>query len=264
MLNSNSFTSAWDLQSQQRFKFGLEQLDELIPNGILTGSLTLIQGELPRYVLRRLITDLTVSLLLASSRDIAFIDGANVFPFYEISVEAKKRGFDPIGILDRIQLARAFNFHQMTEILTKRLPQLLTIHPCVKIVLIPQISSQYLSQEALQYLQYDKLTFTTSILELTSALGKLKSLVLRHDLLGIMTAESAPHSRHKALGGTYLAHCANQVIRADVTPGKTRSEYDISYTLEQDPEMPRLHVIHETRNNHSNEHTIMPLNHFWK
>ncbi len=261
-LNANSFTSAWDLRYQPRFRFGLPSLDEFIGEGMPSGSLTLIQGDLPSSILRTLVTKLTVGLLLANEGiEIAFVDGANLFPYYEISQEVKKRGFDPLVILDRIQLARAFNYHQVTEILTNRLPQLLIENPRIRIVLVPQISSMHLSKEALQYLGYDKLTVTSSLQELTQAVGKLKSLTLQHNLLGVMTAASAPSSQ-KPLGGTFLAHSANQIIRVVAASSGTKSEYKLIFTLQQDPAKPVLQVKLSSRTKDRGKQR-MSLMKFW-
>lgn len=261
-LNANSFTSAWDLRYQPRFRFGLPSLDELIGGGMPSGSLTLIQGDLPSSILRTLVTKLAVGLLLANDIDIAFIDGANLFPYYEISLEVKKRGFDPLIILDRIQLARAFNYHQVTEILTNRLPQLLVENPRIRIIFVPQISSLYLSKEALQYLEYDKLTVKSSLQELTQAVGKLKSLTLQHGLLGIMTAASAPLSRQKPLGGTFLAHSSNQIIRVVATSGVTKQDYKLIFNLQQDPAKPVAQVKLSSRTKDRGKQR-MPLMKFW-
>lgn len=218
-------------QLRQCLRLGIAHLDDVVR--LYPGSLTLIQGDLPTSILRTFITQLTVSLLVHNpSVDLAFVDGANLFPYFEISLEARKRGVDPLGILDRIQLSRAFNYHQMTEILTTKLPQLIDMNPRIGTVLVPQISSLYLSKEALQYLEYDKLTATSSILELTQAVGKLKSLSLQYDLVGIMTAESTPRSL-KALGGTFLSHSATDVIRVTVTPDSSRKDHTLHFIVQK-------------------------------
>ncbi|MFX1535046.1 MAG: hypothetical protein ACFFDI_12545 [Promethearchaeota archaeon] len=262
--NASEFISAWDLRQQQRFKFGLPSLDKLIGDGVPAGCLALIQGELPRSVLRSLITKLTVGLLLVNSKfNIAFVDGANLFPYYEISIEVRKRGYDPLAILDRIQLARAFNFHQITEVLINNLPRLIRNNHAIRIIMVPQISSHYFSKEALQYLQYDNLSVeASSLLELTQSVGILKSLVLQYNLLGIMTASSAPHSCHKPLGGTYLAHSACPIIRAEVTPNSTREDYSLIFTLQKDLSKPAMQVsLPNELKKQKKQH--IPLTRFW-
>lgn len=261
-LNANSFTSAWDLRYQPRFRFGLPILDKLIGEGMPTGSITLIQGDLPSSILRSLITKLAVGLLLTNEVDIAFVDGANLFPYYEIALEVRRRGYDPFTMLNRIQLARAFNYHQMTEIITNRLPQLIAENPSIRIVLLPQISSLHLSKEALQYLGYDKLTATSSLLELTQAVGKLKSLTLQHNLLAIMTAASAPHSSRKPLGGTFLAHSSNQIIRVTATSNNIKRDYKLLFTLQQDPTRPEIQLRLSSQTKDRTKGRI-PLTEFW-
>jgi hypothetical protein len=212
-----------------------------------------------------LVTKLTIGLLLANDQsELAFVDGANLFPYYELATETRKRGYDPLLILDRIQLARAFNFHQMTEIAIKRLPTLLKVKKQLDIILVPQISSQYLSTEALEYLEYANLTPAEgSLTELTQTVGKLKKLALQHDLLVVMTASSAEKSRTKGLGGTYLAHSASSDIRMTAVTGSTAKNYDIHFTLQKDPARPVIQLTHSHRQKKPvNGQTV--LNRYWK
>lgn len=257
----NSFISADAryLQMQQCLRLGIPHLGDVI--GLYPGSLTLIQGDVPSSTVRTLTTLLTVSLLVNNPRvDLAFVDGANFFPYYEISVEARKRGLDPLRILDRIQLSRAFNYHQMTEIISKKLPQLVDTNPRIRIILVPQVSSLYLSKEALQYLEYDKLTPTSSILELTQAVGKLKGLCLQYDLVGIMTAESAPHSKHKALGGTFLSHSATDVIRVTATPNSNQKDHTLHFLVQKGGPVVQEKLSYKVKRE---ERQQIPLTQFW-
>jgi len=248
-LKSKPWTSAYELQHIERYKFGVLSLDALNPTGMLPGNLFLLQGNLSRKLLRLLVTNLSIGLLTANEpAEVAFVDGANIFPYYEISTEARRRGYDPLTILDRIQLARAFNYHQVTEIITNRLPALLRAKPDLKIVLIPQISSQYLSDEALKYLEYAHLSLGEgSISELTHAVGLLKSLALEHNLIVIMTADSADKSKQKALGGTYLSHSASTIIRMSSSAHKSVKEYNIHFSLMKDPARPVIQLTHSHR-----------------
>lgn len=260
----NDFISAEDVHNrmQNGFRSGFPQLDEILGlYGLYAGSLTLIQGNLPRSILRSLIIKLTVNLLLANPEvDIAFVDGENLFPYYELSLEVRKRGFDPLAILNRIQLSRAFNYHQMSQILTKQLPKLITQNPRIRIVLVPQVSSLYLSKEALQYLQYDKLPATESLYELTHAIGTLKSLILKHDLLGIMTAASAPNSKQKPLGGTFLAHTATTIIRVTVGSRSTAKDYKLRFTIQKGGPILQVTLSQRSRTQSKNQ---IPLTKFW-
>ena len=248
-LTSINWTSAYQLQQASRYTFGLLPLDALFPDRLSPSSLILLQGDLSRSLLRLLVTKITIGLLLANDpAELAFVDGANLFPYYDLATEARKQGYDPLVILDRIQLARAFNFHQMTEIATKRLPDLLAAKKRLRLVLIPQISSQYLSTEALQYLEYAHLTPAEGALtELTQTVGTLKKLALQHELLVVMTASSAEKSCTKGLGGTYLAHSASSEVRMTAVAGSTAKNYDIHFTLQKDPARPVIQLTHSHR-----------------
>ena len=245
-------------QLSQCYRFGIPSLDTLIR--LYPGSILLFQGNLSTSGFRALVTRLTVSLLLTNSHSqMAFIDGANLFPFFEISESARHHQTDPLLLLDRIQLARAFNFHQVTEIITSYLPNLIR-QKQINIIMIPQISAHYLSKEALQYQEYDKRPATSSLTELTASLGVLKSLALQYDLVIIMTATSAPQSRYKALGGTYLAHSATNIIRVDHS-APNRQDVQFSFELLKDPERPVSHIeLIEPLE----EKQLMSLTHFWK
>ncbi|MFW9854721.1 MAG: hypothetical protein ACFFFG_06655 [Candidatus Thorarchaeota archaeon] len=239
--STNSFISADAryAQLQDCLRFGITQLDELLVGALRPGSLVLFYGEWSRGSLRKFITQMTVSLLSSNPTvDIAFVDGANIFPYHDVSLEVRKQGYDPLKSLDRIQLARAFNYHQITEIVTKNLPQLIHERPTIRLIFVPQISSQYLSEEAAQYLAYAKQPAIASLAELKTTVGKLKSLALQYDLAVITTAEPAPHSRNKALGGTFIAHAATTVVRVSPDPARGRQVTNYRFFLQQDPAHP--------------------------
>ncbi|MHA2175958.1 MAG: hypothetical protein ACXACP_03690 [Candidatus Hodarchaeales archaeon] len=258
------WTSALELQQQTRYKFGLLPLDALFPEGLVPGSLILLQGEIDRKLLHLLVTHLSIGLLTANDPfELAFIDGANLFPYYDISTEARKRGYNPLTVLERIQLARAFNFHQVTEIITKRLPALLTAKPDLRLVFVPQLSSQYLSDEALEYLEYARLSTAEGTLsELTQTVGTLKTLALQYDLIVIITSSSATHSQTKGHGGTFLAHSASSVIRMFHTSESNAKNYDIRFTLQKDPARATIQLTHSHRQTKPREDQL-PLNRFW-
>ncbi|MHA1227796.1 MAG: hypothetical protein ACTSPV_13700 [Candidatus Hodarchaeales archaeon] len=217
-------------QMKQCLKFGIKRLDSLVK--LYPGSITLFHGNFSNKTIRSLITQMVVSIIVSNTLTLrmAFIDGANIFPFFEIGGKARKRKIDPLLVLDRIQLARAFNYHQVTEIITRQLPELIRKKQ-INMVMIPQISSQFLSDEAKQYLQYDRRPVTSSLTELTQALGVLKSLALRYNLVVIMTASTAPNSKSKALGGTYLAHICSSIVHV-----QSPKRNNFTFTLLKDPE----------------------------
>ncbi len=247
--DTSPWSSAWELKQRPRYKSGVLAIDALIPDGMVQGSLILIQGDVGRKLLRHLVTKLTIGLLTMNNpSELAFIDGENIFPYYDISSEARRNGYDPLTILDRIQLSRAFNFHQLTEIITKRLPNLLEVKKQLKIVFVPQISSLYLSTEALEYLEYANLSPAEGALtELTQAVGTLKSLALQNNLVVIMTAASATGSKTKGLGGTYLTHSASSVIRMASSAESSAKEFDLHFSLQKDPARPAIQLTHSHR-----------------
>ena len=71
----------------------------------------------------------------------------------------------------------------------------------------------YLNYESSQYLGYDGRPEWFSIFELQQTLGFLKSLALKYNLIPIITASTAPLSKLKPLGGSYLTHSSSSLIK---------------------------------------------------
>lgn len=145
---------------------------------------------------------------------IVFIDCANIFPAYEIVQAAMDRGIlDPEEPLQKVMMARCFNYFQVTQLITELLEE--ELKKGTRIVVISGISELHFSSEAAQFLSYDKQDPSYAIFELTKALGKLKSLTLKYDLNVLMTTSTAPKSIVKALGGTYLHHISTNIFRLE-------------------------------------------------
>lgn len=236
------FDTAWDMLNQKKDYPNIPIFKDLLPKGLISGCLTLVHGNLPRNLLRVLITQMTVSLLLSKTEEMVFIDGSNIFPYYDIAMEARKTNLDPIGVLDRIKLSRAFNYHQMTEIITQSLPKLISERNNISNVLVSQISDLFLSKEALQYMKWNKQAQTYSLYELNQSLGVLKSLAIKENLTVIMTSSTAPLSNEKALGGTFLAHSVGVIIKLDYIEGKKKA-HNLVLTLQKHPYMPYKQII---------------------
>ena len=101
-----------------------------------------------------------------------------------------------------------------------------------------------------------------SISELTHTVGLLKSLALEHNLVVIMTADSADNSHTKGLGGTYLSHSASTVIRMTSSIQSSAKDYDIHFSLQKDPARPPVQLTHSHRQKKPvNNQTL--LNRYW-
>jgi hypothetical protein len=114
--------------------------------------------------------------------------------------------------LSQLHIARAFNYHQIHEVITRHLPEAIR-QTSSSVVILLGLAEQFFSAEAQQNLQYEGRQPLFSLGELTEALGRLKALVLEHQLYCLILTSLAPHSRTKTLGGTFLAHCAGVIVQ---------------------------------------------------
>ncbi|MFQ5980104.1 MAG: hypothetical protein ACE5OZ_18375 [Candidatus Heimdallarchaeota archaeon] len=139
------------------------------------------------------------------------LDTVNQLPVRQL-VAATHRQRAHHHILPSLHIARAFNYHQITESLTKQLPAEVA-QTGARLVILLGFGEQYLSDEARQNLAYDQRDAIYALQELTVALGSLKSLVLEHQLYCLLLTSLAPRSATKSLGGSFLAHSAGVIVQ---------------------------------------------------
>lgn len=230
-----SFVTAWSMHQRIRSSPTYTSLDLLLGEPFLlqrTPTLIHTADKVGNTYIRQLMIQL---ILHYYNEGVVFIDCTNVFPVTEVleATEEQMPDIDPQLPLRAVQVARAFNYHQATEVLTEALPRLceegfrFTTEPhywldpffdpptrhiaTPRLVIVAGLPDLYLSQEATQYLGYDGRSEWYSILELQKAVGALKALAMRHNFVPIITASTAPKSYVKALGGSYLTHSAGVV-----------------------------------------------------
>lgn len=204
------------------------KLDNLLPKPfLLSSSLTVLHAnDKPG---KGFLIHLLIKLILKYySQGIVFIDCTNVFPAYEI-IEATVNMdsfIDPHLPIRAIQLSRSFNYHQTTEILTEHLEPLVRngftysnpnsenqIHVKPKFIIITGLPDLYLNQESAQYLEYDGRPEWFSIYELQHAIGHLRMITQKYDLISLITSSTAPKSKLKPLGGSFFTHSASTLIK---------------------------------------------------
>ncbi|OLS26419.1 MAG: hypothetical protein HeimC3_09690 [Candidatus Heimdallarchaeota archaeon LC_3] len=197
-------------------------LDRILPRGLEEGMLTLLHTpESSRFYL-----PLYVELILRNykKRSIYFIDCDNLFPVYQIIETAVARGVsDPHDPLQKVQLSRCFNYHQMTELVNQHLEPAITElmewkeNDFVPLIIVSGISSLHFSQEAAEYLKYDKKPPWWCVFELQQSLQILKNLSMKYQLPILLTTASFSPQSLKALGGTFLMHTAQIVVKLEET-----------------------------------------------
>ncbi|MHA2102647.1 MAG: hypothetical protein ACW981_04430 [Candidatus Hodarchaeales archaeon] len=197
-------------------------LDRILPNGIEEGILTLLHApESSRFYL-----PLYIELVLRfyNKRPIYFIDCNNLFPVYEIIESAVARRIpDPHEPLNKVMISRCFNYHQMTELIDQHLePAIVELVEWERVdppplIIVAGISSLHFSQEAADYLRYDKKPPWWCVFELQQSLGILKNLSMKYRLPILLTTSSLSQQSLKALGGTFLMHTAQAVIKIEET-----------------------------------------------
>lgn len=197
-------------------------LDRILPNGIEEGIVTLLHApESSRFYL-----PLYIELVLRyfDKRPIYFIDCDNLFPVYEIIETAIARGTsDPHAPLNKVMISRCFNYHQMTELIDQHLEPAITelvewkqvdLPP---LIIVAGISSLHFSQEATDYLRYDKKPPWWSVFELQQSLYTLKILGMQYRLPILLTTASFSQQSLKAQGGSFLMHTAQTVVKLEET-----------------------------------------------
>ena len=107
-----------DLQSN--LATGIEALDQALV--LRFGQLAVLQGAASHILSLLLCVRALLPQPLGPDTDAVFVDGGNLFDTYTISRYLIEHGFDPRGVRGRVHISRAFTFHQLSSIVTEKLP----------------------------------------------------------------------------------------------------------------------------------------------
>lgn len=140
-------TIAKSLPSHFHLSFNIENIDDLFL-GFALGDFAVLHGTS---------TVLLLSMLLCVRAQFpyqlggletstVFVDGGNTFGLYDISNIAQLHELDPIEVLERIFISRAFTAHQMTSLVLDRLQDVVKKHKS-KLVVISDIAGMYLDKD---------------------------------------------------------------------------------------------------------------------
>ena len=87
----------------------------------------------------------------------------------------------------------------------------------VPLIIVAGVSSLHFSQEAAEYLKYDKKPPWWCVFELQKSLQILKNLSMKYQLPILLTTSSFSPQSLKALGGSFLMHTAQIVVKIEET-----------------------------------------------
>ncbi len=132
--------SALPHDSQPSISTGIERLDRTLI--LKLGQLVSLQGETSQGLSHLLCVRATLPQPLGADSDTIFLDGSNLFDTYTISQHAASLGLDPRKIQERIHLSRAFTYHQLSSLITEKLPRAIDQHDA-GLAIIPDITQLY-------------------------------------------------------------------------------------------------------------------------
>ena len=152
---------------------------------------------------------------------VAFVDANNHFNPYNVGKYAVSQHLSPKQALENIQVARAFTWDQMVELLENKLSKL----EHVKVVLISGITTLFQA--------YEKHSFE----DLLRAISGIKKILERANPLIVTTAPLNEHSTFRPKGGKILSHFGSVLILI------RESERNVEYVLIQHPYLPENRLL---------------------
>jgi predicted RNA-binding Zn-ribbon protein involved in translation (DUF1610 family) len=102
---------------------GIAALDQTLVLGL--GHLAVLHGKASHSLSALLCVRAVLERPLGLDSDVVFIDGGNSFDAYLISEHSIKHELDSEKVLARIHLSRAFTYHQLSRLITEKLPHAL-------------------------------------------------------------------------------------------------------------------------------------------
>jgi DNA repair protein RadA len=119
---------------------GIEALDKMLV--LKFGQFAVLHGKPSRNLSSLLCVRATLPEPLGPDSDVIFVDGGNIFDPYSISEHSIEHELNPENVLKRIHLSRAFNYHQLTTLITDKLP-LVMEEFAAKLIIISNIIELY-------------------------------------------------------------------------------------------------------------------------
>lgn len=188
-------------------KSGNKYIDELLDGGLRSGLIHLFIGN------RKINTDILMrtavmafmprtkgGLGIETTGKVVYIDAENRFSPYFLSQLALSKSLSPQQILQKIYIARAFQWTQMVELVEEKLPQMKD----VQLVLISGLTSMF--QPVNDRKGKEGTLNQRSFDELKAAIHGIKTAVKQSNPIVVITVPKHEHSIHKPFGGKILSH----------------------------------------------------------
>ncbi|MCW4027663.1 MAG: hypothetical protein NWE76_09305 [Candidatus Bathyarchaeota archaeon] len=210
------------ISSLRSLSFNIEELDRLFGE-LRRGQLVFFHGSRMSHVLSELlcVRNLLPHIDGGLDSSVVFIDGGNIFDPYLISENARLFSLDPEETLRNIWVSRAFTSHQLTALITEKLPEILDREDS-KLVIVSDIAALYCDSDI------GTLEAKTTFNHITLFLW---NLARENNLLLVTTSLSSRGERKRRL---------EQYIhgRADIAARVEAGNPHVKVTLEKHPSKP--------------------------
>ncbi|NHI94114.1 MAG: hypothetical protein EAX96_16610 [Candidatus Lokiarchaeota archaeon] len=201
-------------ESKKNFKklsTGDPELDALLDGGFMAPNLYLLYGN--RRIIQKILLTTSINSQLppnlggfSESSKVGFLDCNFSFKPFFITRHALFLGLNPNKTLENILISRAFTWENLVELLAERLEVL-----DIKVIVVSGLTDFFDPK------------VKSNFQDLLTGIGKLKELILKKKLIGIVTTSYADNSKYKPAGGKILSHFVTYMV--EIKTRSNRIEY---------------------------------------
>ncbi|MHA1798803.1 MAG: hypothetical protein ACTSVY_10205 [Candidatus Helarchaeota archaeon] len=190
---------------------GDPELDALLNGGFAAPNLYVLYGT-RKLIQKILLMTIVNSQLppnlggLAKNSKVGYIDCDFSFKPFFLTRHALLLRLDPNQILENILISRAFTWENLVELLSERLENLQA-----KIIVVSGLTDFF------------DPTIASNFQDLLKGIGKLKEVILKKKLIGIVSTDYAANSKFKPAGGKILSHFVTSMV--EIKRRSNRIEY---------------------------------------
>ena len=173
--------SAYALQVNPELNMtGLSEFDRTIK--LRLGQFAVFQGKAAKSISSLICVRATLPEPVGIASDVIFLDGGNVFDAYEISEYAIRHQLNAERTLARIQLSRAFTYHQLSTLINEKLPKAIDIFKA-RLVVVSDFTALYCDPDVAKQQERESLDiFRRDVRSLTDLAEKKNSLIVATNL----------------------------------------------------------------------------------
>jgi hypothetical protein len=160
---------------------GIEILDKALI--LRLGQLVTLFGKGSLSILFLLCVRATLPEPLGPDSNVLFVDGGNLFDPYSISRYSVEHELNPENVIERILISRAFTHHQLSTLITEKLPTTME-ETKAKIAVVSDISSLFCDPDIRGREKRDSVHIFLKAVRFLAALAEQRhALILITDLL---------------------------------------------------------------------------------